>query len=51
MEIEETINILEIARISLTVPGKTDAERCNLAQEWVEMVMHELKAKLKEAVE
>lgn len=47
MEIEETINILKIARVSLTVPDKTDTERCDLALEWVEMVMRELQEKLK----
>ena len=43
MEVRETLQILQIAKVSLIVPDKSDAERCQLALEWIDGVMEELK--------
>lgn len=49
MELEETLLILRVVRISLTVPGKTDAERIALALEWVRDVSAELEQVVSES--
>ena len=49
MEVLETLLILRVVRISLTVPGKTDAERVALALEWVEDVSAELEQVVSES--
>ena len=49
MEVLETLLILRGVRISLTVPGKTDAERVALALEWVEDVSAELEQVVSES--
>ena len=49
MEVWETLLILRVVRISLTVPGKADAERVALALEWVEDVSADLEQVVSES--